>query len=173
MRSFVLLLLVASCAGIKPVKDFSSERALNAIRVTGEGRGRLNQKASSNVFSFEAVLKDQKDWVLAINVPLRGEEVITFENLKEGGPSTRKFGPHTDDIRSLLRFLLAPALGLERSCQKHECTVGNEKFFLNIEEDRVRIRKNDLEVVALHLTDSFFSRTEFTHKDLHLELFWK
>lgn len=179
---------LASCALFKaerPVTDLQLEWALDAVRVTGEGRGRLQTESSSHVFSFEAVLRDDADWILAVTVPLRGEETMVLPKLTEAEApeeSLESFEAHFKDretlweLRSLIRFVLATPLKLGRQCEpvgenRHNCflSTGDKQDPVEVEvaPDKIFIRKMGpggriMELTAQNLTDSFFTRSTFS-----------
>ena len=213
-----LLFLVPSCAlfrGSENLTDASLERALSSLKINGEGRGRLGIEEQSYLFTFETLLKDKKDWIMAVTVPLHGEEVMVLHQMQQVMPSDevmesfevrierelgsrKKFrsiskGRFIQELRSLIRFVLAKDLSLSRTCQEKDqqltCTLGNENFGIKKEIKNIVISKDVsdqyfLELVGENLTGTFFSKTNFYLRDkkvpsvktkpiLSLELFWK
>lgn len=195
--------------------DTSVDQLLNSIKITGEGRGRLSLEQGQNVFSYEAVLKEEGDWLMAVSVPLRGEEVMVLRQIKETDFSdenpdsfelrlqneidARMKGAeltgedYIRELRSLVRFVLAPTVDLKRECspegqESFKCLLGPDIFMIKVEKDKIFIRKDIkknhfMELIAENLTESFFSKTDFhlhSHHDTRnsspifsLELFWK
>ncbi len=189
-----LLFLTSSCALFKTgpsliTKD--NESLLKSVKVTGEGKGRLSLGQNQYVFGVDSVLKDE-DWILAVSIPLHGEEVMILKDLKKKtlqDEETESFEKRIQwefrkrkldksitaeqflvELRSLIRFILAPELNLKRRCVAHNneyvCTTDDDKFHITVTEKKYFIHKplsngNKLELVAQNLTDSFFSKTDF------------
>jgi len=182
-------LILVSCASGRLSKE-SVDSLLDSIKVVGEGRGRLNMNNQSQVFSFDSILKDKRDWILAAAIPLHGEEVLILHEIAdqktqistpeslERRISNKKFIQGT---RSLIRFVLANDLELKRSCSSTECTVEGETFKISMNEQKLKISRTigeaTFELIAEDLTNSRFQRTNFylitAHQRLSLELFWK
>lgn len=74
---FAVLLLtsfVLSCAHLSPpAGEQDPDQALKKICFNGEGRGQIRVLGQRNSFAFESQLKGQGQWILAINLPLKGE----------------------------------------------------------------------------------------------------
>ena len=130
------------------------------------------------LFSFEAVLKET-DWVLAVAVPLHGEEVMILNSMdKKDSPSATagsfearlerelrerlpgndlKNRSFTHEIRSFIRFILAEKLSVLRSCrqltsEKFLCFLDDEKFELFLSPQKVRILKELSDEYQFELT---------------------
>ncbi len=167
------------------------KKLLEAVRVTGEGKGRLTFGESTYVFGVDSILNQEKDWILAVQIPLHGEEVMIMNDLRrESFPNEeretfelrmakefkrlgldKKMGSDEFlyEIRSLLRFVLAPELGLQRSCALRGkdliCEQGNHHYRIRTERKHFFIEKMPqhdyfLQIVAKNLTHSFFSQTD-------------
>jgi hypothetical protein len=211
---FLALIFSWSCALRPQLLDLSLESALSSIQILGEGRGRIALDRGEYVFSYESLMRDQ-DWLMAVNIPLRGEELMVLRNIKEESApsdevesfeerlkheidSNRKNNSVTGEeyvreLRSLVRFVLAPSLGLQRRCEEekdilHRCFVGKQDYLVEIKKDQVLVRRRisstqTMELIAENLTDSFFTRTGFSlHSQngspnslgqMSLQLFWK
>lgn len=217
MRSLFLILVLCSCSSFKSRQSLTQiepQKLLDAVRVTGEGRGRLSfgESQSQYVFGVESLLNDQFDWIIAISVPLQGEEVMIFPDLKQKNIENDQFDSLEDriqkelkklklpisgndflkELRSLIRFHLAPSLGISRVCkvrqEQGECSFDGETFYLEVMEKEFTIKKlaihgSFLELRAQNLTDSFFHKTQISlytetrdqdqkEADFSLELFW-
>lgn len=188
---------------------------MGRLQLVGEGRGRLGLDQNQYVFSYEALLKDEDDWVLAVSVPLHGEEVMVLSDLRTDSPdlsTTQSFEArlqreidhrfrgrnvngkqYVNTLRTMVRFLLAPQLGLDRKCEKtakaeYSCQLNKVEFQIIVEKSKIRIKKivsqtHHLELVGENLTEPFFGRTNFlllSDKSvsrpapvMSLELFWK
>ncbi|HXH76724.1 MAG TPA: hypothetical protein VNJ08_17265 [Bacteriovoracaceae bacterium] len=217
LRSVHLFILFTlfSCATGSKLADAPIDSVLDSLKVTGEGRGRLSLEQGQYLFSYEALLKDEVDWLLAVTVPLHGEEVMilpkikdavapehkaeSFEARLESEISSRIKGSdlsgkdYIRELRSMIRFILAKQLTLNRECEKKSeqgflCNLEQEVFEVKVEKDKIFIHKlisesYTLELVGENLTDSIFTRTNFNlHSQkrskkaapvLALELFWK
>jgi hypothetical protein len=86
LRSFLIFLSLAGCASVSRTQDSNWEQLWSKVRMQGEGKARLEVGAESWVFSYEAILKEQ-DWLMAIQIPARGEEVLAFPGLNQVQPS--------------------------------------------------------------------------------------
>ena len=191
---FILIsLTLSSCSLFKTqpsIKNEPVEKILSSVKVIGEGKGRLGFKQQSYLFSFDALLKDSVDWLLAIEIPLHGEEVMTLKDIKaEKNPasSVESFESRINnqidpslknkvlpELRSMIRFILALELGLPRVCSKgfdteYSCVVGSETFLVTVSDKSIRIKKStsgtlNLELVAENLTAPFFMKTSFTFR---------
>lgn len=187
----LLFLLLSSCALFKSdssLNDSTMDQILDSIKVLGEGRGRLGIDKQSYLFSYEALLNEHTDWVLAVAVPLHGEEVMILHDMREKTIETStqesfearienevrqrrelkglKGDEFVREIRSFIRFILAKKLSLKRVCRDQECELEGEKFAVQYTKERVYIRKNIsstfvFELNAENLTEGHFGRTNF------------
>jgi hypothetical protein len=196
LRPFFFLttfILLSSCSLFKTQPSLKSEpveKILTSVKVIGEGKGRLGFKQNSYLFSFDALIKDSTDWLLAIEIPLHGEEVMTLKDIKaEKNPASSvesfetrinsQIDPNLKnkvipELRSMIRFILAVELGLPRTCNKtfdseYACVVGSENFLVTLSDKSIRIKKVstaslELELVAENLTAPFFTKTNFTFR---------
>lgn len=173
VRSLLLLFLLCSCAALRPRQSLTQldpEKLLDAVRVTGEGRGRLSfgQSESQYVFGVESLLNDQTDWIIAVSVPLQGEEVMVLPDLRHKEIQNDDLDSFEDriqrefkklkfvtpfsasdflrELRSLIRFQLAGPLGLKRVCKvrqgQGECSFDGESFRLQLSEKELKINKS-------------------------------
>jgi hypothetical protein len=157
------------------------------VKVEGEGRGRLHIRERQYLFGIEAVLKDKKDWIMAVSIPLHGEEALIFKNLQEKNNSDSgldsfaerieagirenlagtklKGRDFLDALRRTVRFLLAHKLGLEVSCKENVCQLGEEVFILEKKEKELSVitsfAGHNLIATASNLTGPFFMNTRF------------
>lgn len=208
-----LLFFISSCAlfrGESSLQNKSTDELLSSVKVTGEGKGRLGLDQSQYVFSVDSVLKDKKDWILAVSIPLQGEEVMIFPDLQQktvNNPETESFEQRIryefkhrrlerkipsdvfiQEMRSVLRFILANELSLKRSCTAEKgnpsCEFEGEKYSLEVKDKTFSIKKslgteNQLVVIGRNLTGSIFTKTDFLlytsdskTPAFSLELFW-
>ncbi len=138
--------------------------------MTGEGRGRLTLGQSQYVFSVDSVLKEEDsfDWILAVAIPLHGEEVMILPDLRKSqiaDEETESFEERIEkefqrlklnekltsqqflkELRSLIRFGLAKKLGLVRDCKAQQmefiCHLDGEKFEIEVTEKELNINKS-------------------------------
>jgi hypothetical protein len=195
LRLFFLSIFLVSCSSIKPTPK-SIDELLSSLRVTGEGRGRLGAEGHEYVVSVEALLKDQDTYLLALNIPTRGEEVLELKSLKNATASTSEILSFQKRIknslnpkfllgmRSLLRLALARELKLNPSCTSDECRLEKEVFQVSRSKEKLLIEKvyedgSRIQMEGENLTDTIFSRTNFRlispsvpRDRMSFELFW-
>lgn len=185
------MLAFVSCSHLRGPDDLTQKEipeVLKAIKIQGEGRGRLTYGNSQNVFGFDAILRPDSDWLLAVTIPLHGEEVLLMPQLKRehaagevqafeariaralrelrAPVSPKEF---LASLRSHLRFLLNQEINSPVQCVRDEeiiCRQNKETYLLEIKKNEISIvqreKKNyQLIVKARNLTDSFFQQTEF------------
>lgn len=191
MFSRILILLVlTSCSlfkGSEKLSDPDILKNIQSIRVEGEGKGRLHIRERQYLFGIEAVLKEKKEWILAVTIPLHGEEALVFpdlhnrevenqalesfarridagirENLKG---SDLKGADFLAALRKTLRLLLAHKLGLLPTCQENLCKLEEGVFQIVKKEREISIitpfAGHNLITTASNLTESFFVNTRF------------
>ncbi len=186
---FLTLLIFTSCSLFRAtpsLKNQDREKLLNSIRVVGEGTGRLSFREREYVFGVESGLKENYDWILAVSIPLHGEEVMVLPELQKitveeseidsfekriaqefrtfelPDLSSKQF---LKEVRSLMRFRLSPAWGQKRQCMEHICELDGEKFVVQVEEKEIFITKmmtheSRVTLAAKNLTEPFFGQTE-------------
>ena len=157
LKYLTIFFLLTSCALFKRGPDLQNEtvdKLLDAVQLVGEGRGRLSLGKNQYVFSFDSLLKENHDWLLAVSIPLQGEEVMVLPNLKQKNfkdAESESFEKRIAsefkkinlnrvltseeflrEMRSLIRFNLATKLGLARTCteqqDQYSCTLEGENF---------------------------------------------
>jgi hypothetical protein len=210
-----LFLLLSSCSLFKGqnIQDKNIMDLVSYLRGTGEGNGRLSINRQQYLFGFDALLKQNDDWILAANIPLHGEEVLRLRDLRkesvgeveQDGLELRieqdiseylrlqKQSPAMAktfilEIRRIMRFVLHKKLGLEVTCSKVECKIGDGIYRVETTSHQFSLKKSlsrdyEIEYSAMNLTDSNFRRSNiFLHSKnksspsktlLSLELFWK
>jgi len=196
---FILLLSLTSCGLFSPRDSLRTKKTLdllNSIPITGEGRGRLTVEQRQNVFSFDALLKGESDWVFAASIPLHGEEVMILPNIRENQiqdsgqrseferrlievlRSQKQWKIHPKDfkqrLRTLVRLLLASRLKQEVKCDSEMCHSEGNIFSATIEKEVFTIEEADQKNFRLLargkiLTDSFFSQTLISLYDTNNE----
>lgn len=191
-----LLLIFTSCAMFRtaPVltdKDLSG--LLSSVKITGEGKGRLTLGQNQYVFGVDSVLKDH-DWILAVSIPLHGEEVMILRNLRQKvlqDEETESFEKRIQwefkqrnldkvvsaekflqELRLIIRFILSSELGLKRQCNAQEedliCELEKEKFIIARTEKKFFIRKHIAEGQVIELVAQNLTDSFFSKNDFHL-----
>lgn len=167
---------------------------VKSIRVTGEGRGRLGIGQQSYLFSFEAGLKDH-DWMLAVSVPLHGEEVMILHEIKEINPSTTKRESFelridhemrnrlslgnisgrdvTRELRAIIRFVMSSDLELKKECNLkdqniYECKMDKDVFRVVRDRDSIKIKKNIKDTHYFELIGENYSDSAFQRTNFYL-----
>lgn len=193
IKPLALLIFLSSCAllkGTPSLKEQDPAKLIDAIKLTGEGKGRLTLGQSKYLFGVDSVLKENTDWILAVTIPFHGEEVMIlpslkekeavdeetesfeeriqteFERLKLKGLSSKQF---LSELRSLVRFQLGPSWGQKRDCRPQQqdliCAFDGENYLVEVTDKEIHISKalaedKKIELVAKNLTDSFFQQTD-------------
>lgn len=185
------LLFFSSCALLKSEKKQQKavEDLLTYLPAEGEGRGRLGLHSHQYLFGFESVLKENKDWILAANIPLHGEEVLIFSDLKEAESAketldgfelriergisdyliSQNKSPELGktflrELRALIRLVLHRQLGEKVVCSSEECQFGENIYQVNSTPERLILKKTvgpdyEIEFIALNLKDKNYKRT--------------
>ncbi len=210
---FISLFLLTSCGTFKShTFDVNQEieTILKSLPMSGEGRGRVGIKSQQYIFSFDAMVED-KNWILSATIPLHGEELMIFRDLdrpeiSESGESFERrieaqFNQDVDsktsgkvlvsEWRQLIRFLLAPQIGLNRVCEKsgadERCKIreeGDRFYTVKKSSEKKLVIQRDLssgESISLegeNFDSGSFKRMNFSflrerEKLFSLELFWK
>lgn len=170
-KNLALLFFISSCALFKSapsLKEQSATVLLDKIQLLGEGRGRLTLNQSQYVFGIESVLKENTDWILAVTIPIHGEEAMIFPQLKDKNApadaevdsfekriqleflklkiqviSSREFLAH---MRSLIRFNLAKNWGQKRDCTEQQneliCKMDGDIFTVKLTDKELFITKS-------------------------------
>jgi hypothetical protein len=217
MKLVPILFLLASCSLFKGSPSLTSQdpqKLLKALQVTGEGKGRLTLGQNQYVFGVESLLNEERDYILAVTIPVHGEEVLIFADLHEkkldqksesferriegefsklrmkNKPSSKEF---LRALRSLVRFALAPSLGLQRNCSGQQdglsCLLDQESYTVKVSEKKIIIsrkfsRGGRLVLEGQNLTGSIFTKTDIRFLEseeekrdqpspFSLELFWQ
>jgi hypothetical protein len=197
LKNMALLFLVASCSLFKSaptLKSQDTEKLLDAVQMTGEGRGRLTLGQSQYVFSVDSILKEDFDWILAVTIPLHGEEVMILPDLRQSqiaDEETESFEERIEkefqrlklnkklsseqflkELRTLIRFGLAKKLGLKRDCKAQQtefvCDLNGEKFTVNVTDKELNINKSLGEEKRLQLVAKNLTDSFFAQTDIRL-----
>lgn len=197
LKNMALLFLVASCSLFKSapsLKSQDTEKLLDAVQMTGEGRGRLTLGQSQYVFSVDSILKEDFDWILAVTIPLHGEEVMILPDLRQSqiaDEETESFEERIEkefqrlklnkkltseqflkELRTLIRFGLAKKLGLNRNCKAQQtefiCDLDGEKFTVDVSNKELNINKSLGEEKRLQLVAKNLTDSFFAQTDIRL-----
>lgn len=197
MFRLALLFLFTSCAlfqGEKSLKYENKEKLLKAVKINGEGRGRLTLKENQYLFGFESGLQDNHDWILAVQIPLHGEEMMVLSDLSKkeaADPTVDSFEARIDndfkklgldkwlttqefvnELRSLVRFKMAQNLNLKPSCQEKFdeliCELDAKKFHLRAEEKEFFVLREMKRGAIVVLSGSILSKSSFERTDIRL-----
>ncbi len=161
---------------------------ISSLKGEGEGKGRLGLGEHQYLFSFESLIKDDQDWILAASIPLHGEEILSLKNIREKTDSTKEYGrfelrmvrgikdflisqkksPELADnflqeFRSIIRLMLHRKLGLKIECES-QCRFEEQIYQLELTKSHLSFKKEilkdyEIELVESNLTGSFFKRT--------------
>lgn len=197
IKHMALLFLLTSCALFKSAPSLKSEnklKLLDAVRLTGEGRGRLSLGTSQYVFSFESLMKENTDWLLAVSIPLHGEEVMVLPELKQKTMPVselesfearidREFNQRKLDkvltseeflkeFRLLVRFNLAKSWGQKPDCAEQGedmiCELDGEKFLVQVTEKEISIIRLLGKGRSLVLNAQNLTKSFFDRTDIRL-----
>ena len=187
----ILLVTVSSCSLFKSqnIQDKKIEDLVSYLQATGEGKGRLGINRQQYLFGFDALLKENNDWILAANIPLHGEEVLMLRNLGEVNVDqdkadgleiriqqgisdylkSQKQSPYLSkdfllELRSIMRLILHKKLGLVLSCSQKECRIGEAIYQVEATSKQLSLKRSlsedfEIEFTAMNLTGSIFRRS--------------
>lgn len=193
--SLLFIFVLTSCSLFKSqnIQNEKNETLITYIKGEGEGKGRLGISQHQYLFGFDAILKENSDWLLAANIPLHGEEILLLPDLKhedanqaseslerriELGISdylkSQKKNPEMArmfmlELRRLMRLVFAQKLKLDLKCTDSECRMGEVIYQVKATTKQISLKKSlnndyEIEFVAMNLTDSIFKRSNiFLH----------
>jgi hypothetical protein len=170
VKFLVILFFISSCSFLKSspsLKLIETDKLLDSVKLTGEGKGRLTLGQSQHVFSVDSILNENNDWIFAVTIPLHGEEVMILSDIKSRQmPSyeassfearianefhrlklhkfitTEKF---MRELRYLIRFGLSKQWGQKRDCNPQQngltCILDEEKFLISVSDAEITIKK--------------------------------
>ncbi len=192
-----LIFLFTSCALFKPrpsLETMDPEKLLRSVRLVGEGRGRLTLGARQYVFGVDSVLRENQDWILAVAIPLHGEEVMILPDLKEAyitaeeadsfelriADEFRRLGldrmlsseEFMRELRGLVRFSLAPLWGRVHQCGPREvvteCRLDEERYGIEARNQEFVIHRTIRSGVGLELVAKNLTESFFHQIDIRL-----
>jgi hypothetical protein len=160
-----LLLFFEACTMLKSSIPKDAHLALSSVQVLGEGKGRLGIKGQQYVFGLESLLNEKQDWILSASIPLHGEEILAFKNLKQ-----KKNSEQEDS--------------LEKRIEKtYTCQMDGETYELLLTDQKLSLSRTlasgkVLNLIAENPGAKFYGRTNFfltqnKNQLFSLELFWK
>lgn len=193
--SLLFILVLSSCSLFKSqnIQNEKNETLITYIKGEGEGKGRLGINQHQYLFGFDALLKENSDWLLAANIPLHGEEILLLADLKNENTSqsaeslerrielgisdylkSQKKNPELarmfmQELRRLMRLVFAQKLGLDLKCTEDECKMGEVTYQVKATSKQISLKKSlnsdyEIEFIAMNLTDSIFKRSNiFLH----------
>jgi hypothetical protein len=192
-----LLFFLTSCALFQErssLKEMDKEELLNSVKLIGEGRGRLGLGQNQYVFSFDSILKDNFDWILAVQIPLHGEEVMILPDLKQ--EKLQKWQMHSfeerikkdflrlnldkvlapqqflEELRSLIRFHLSSSWGSKRNCKVQQsefwCEQDGQRYLVTTSEKELSIKKSLGQGKSLVLDARNLTESFFAQTDIRL-----
>jgi len=186
-----IILILTSCSLFKSqnIQDKKIEELVSYFKGVGEGKGRLGINRQQYLFSFDALLKENNDWMLAANIPLHGEEVLVLRNLKKKNVDdsekdglairieqgiidylkSQKQSPELAELfllelRGIMRLVLHKKLQLKIFCTQQECRMGDAIYQVEATSKQLSLKKSlsddfEIEFTAMNLTDSIFHRS--------------
>jgi hypothetical protein len=181
---------IASCALVNHPGHFQKTlpELVDSLNGEGEGRGRLGLDQHQYLFSFESFIKDNQDWILAATIPLHGEEILKFKNIRDTNDKTigegtfegrmlsgikdflrsQKKSPELahkflEEFRSIIRLILHKRLGLALNCET-VCQFEDQIYQIELSNSHLTLKKDilkdyQIELIESNLTGSFFKRT--------------
>jgi hypothetical protein len=197
IKHMTILFFLTSCALFRTqpsLKDMDKAKLLDAVQLLGEGRGRLSLGQSQYVFGYDSILKENHDWILAVQIPLHGEEVMIFPDLKLANIdnaeaesfeerikneferlklnqrlTTKEF---LHELRSLVRFNLSTQLEEKRDCKAQQseliCEFSGEKYYVSATDKEFRIKKILNQGMSLVLDGKNLTESFFDQTDIRL-----
>jgi hypothetical protein len=206
MLKFLVLSFLVSCSTFRTshLENLSTEKKVQLLSILGEGKGRLSVQKQNYLFDVDALMKADS-WLLVATIPLHGEEVLELKDLKRKTLSQRPrdsferrvthaveemypgkaYGQRfTRELRSLVRLVLAPTLGLKRYCEKELCVLEGESFEVQTVKNSLTLTRQDengfrISFQGENPQDTHFEKLTFkiispeNLNVLTLEFFWK
>jgi hypothetical protein len=197
IKQMTFLFLLTSCAlfkGQPSLKNKNQEKLLDSVKILGEGTGRLGLGQGQYLFSVDSIFKENTDWILAVTIPLHGEEVMIFPNLKQKDATEEEMQSFEQRIqrefhkvglskivtteeflkalRSLIRFNLSTVLGVKRNCKAHQnhlvCEFDGEEFKVSSSDRELNISKSLGQGRMLQLDAKNLTDSFFEQSDIRL-----
>lgn len=198
LKYMALFFFVSSCAlfRVEPsLKKMNKEELLDAVKLTGEGRGRLSLGQNQYVFGVDSVLNESRDWIMAVQIPLHGEEVMILPDLTKRrikNEETESFEERIEnefrrleihkimsgeeflqEMRTVIRFVLTKDWGGKRDCAAHDqelvCQLDGEKFVVSATDKEFIINKSLKKGVSLQIVGKNLTKPFFQRTDILLQ----
>ena len=197
IKHILILFLLTSCALFKARPSLKSQdkfKLLDAIKLTGEGTGRLGLGEGQHLFSVDSILKDNHDWILAVSIPLHGEEVMILPNLQKKEVNFEERETFEDRIdrefsriklnkilstqdfllalRSIIRFNLSSHWGVAKKCTSKEgglaCEFDGDIYLVEVTEREIIVNKSLGQGRTLSLEARNLTKSFFAQTDVRL-----
>jgi hypothetical protein len=196
MRNIIFIFLfLNSCSILKPsqsLKSIDKNQLLDSVKLVGEGKGRLTIGNGQYVFGVESILNEKYDWIMAISIPLHGEETLILPDLKFKSSESSAIGPLeirikrefiksgfdkilpadllSKELRAIIRFNLVSLLGEKRLCKdqidKFVCQFDGDEFHVIIKDKEIFINRSIENRGVIQLTASNFSGSFFDRTEI-------
>lgn len=77
----ILFVTVSSCSLFRSqnIQEKKIEDLVSYLQGTGEGKGRLGINRQQYLFGFDALLKENNDWILALIFPFMAKKSLCLE----------------------------------------------------------------------------------------------
>lgn len=193
LKHMTFLFFFASCTTLSHLQK-DPVKLIDSVRLTGEGKGRLTLGSSQYLFGVDSVLKDNFDWILAVSIPLHGEEVMILPNLKDKVATNEETGSFEErirmefkrlklsnelsskkfleELRALVRFNLSSSWGQKRDCKAQQsetvCEFDGEKYVLTTSKAEFSITKFLDQEKSLVLSGKNLTESFFKQTDIRL-----
>lgn len=197
VKEIFLLFLLSSCSlfQAKPtLKQEDSLELLDKVKLTGEGRGRLTLDQNKYLFSVDSVLNERQDWILAVSIPLHGEEVMILPDIKKNAVENEEMesfeariqkefqrlkmsktftgDQFLKELRSMIKFILSPSWGEKRNCatgqEVHFCLQDGQKFIIKTNHDELVVKKIINKKISLELEARNLTESFFNQTNIRL-----
>jgi molybdenum cofactor biosynthesis enzyme MoaA len=197
LKHMALLFLVSSCAlfkGSTSLEEKNFSDLVDSIKLVGEGKGRLTLGQNQYVFGVDSVLNEDHEYIMAVSIPLHGEEVMILSDLRKVKADSEEIHSFEErisqemrklklnkimststfhkELRSLIRFALSKDLKLNRNCKSQQnetrCTLDNEDFLLMASAKEFFIKKITSNDSYLLLSARNLTESIFTRVDISL-----
>ena len=176
------------------MKKMNKEELLDAVKLTGEGRGRLTLGQAQYVFGVDSVLNENRDWIMAVQIPLHGEEVMILPDLTKRSIKNEEMESFEErienefrrleirkimtgeeflqEMRSVIRFVLTKEWGGKRDCAPQDedfiCQLDGENFLISTRDKEFIIKKSLKKGVSLEIVARNLTKPFFQRTDILL-----
>jgi hypothetical protein len=197
LNNLFFLLLITSCSLFQTKTSLKSKdprELLDKVKLTGEGRGRLTLDQNKYLFSVDSVLNEKQDWILAVSIPLHGEEVMILPDIKKSSVDNEEIesfeariqkefrrlrvsknlsaDQFIKELRSMIKFILSPSWGENRDCAESQeglsCTQDKQKFIVKTNDNELIVKKIIRKKISLELEARNLTDSFFTQNNIKL-----